>query len=158
MRYEHPVHNESPKLYDRILYVLFTVKGKNLNERDPKCIDRVNGFLRLFRQKLESLRVEENGLIAVPQRVDSFIAESIDTTTILCSQTILWTVKDSSSNRADNFNWGLNRLLGNMVKDQVLDNGLSYSKKLTAEVTDIAFQGERKRGRWPEERLTVISY
>jgi hypothetical protein len=142
--------------YEEIVFVCFRISGKYFDKREPKCIMRVNAFLRQFRQKIEEVRIEKGELKGWVIRADEFISELIDSTEILCSLQVRFQCVDGE-------NWALNRnnlirpLIHQTLKSLSLWNNLKYGERLEATVLDVNFQGSPRRGRWPERRPIVVS-
>jgi hypothetical protein len=146
------------KTYDLRMEILYVVKGASFNERDERRVERINAFLREFREKIETLKAEEGSFTARVQRVDEFSRELVDMNTLLCSNHVLWTCWDSREAWADNKNINVGPWLHKLVRSVSMDNGLEYADKLEIKVVDSIFQGEYKYGHWPPENVLFVGF
>ncbi len=140
-------------MYDMYQHICFEVRGKGLNP------NRVNPVLEKFREKLLAYRFEEDGLKAFPDVVDEFIYNEVDTSLLRCSYQIKWRIVDNDAGkRTDRFNNEIKPKLRNEMQGFRLEKVEKYNRKISIEVVNSAFQGEVKRGAWPQEHMAIVMY
>lgn len=129
--------------YELLMFICFEVRGKNLDARE------INPLLQRFRQQLERYKFEEREILAWPMRVDEFNSELVDSTWLLCSQQIRWTVYNPKGRSHSDIEV---QLLNGMLSQKLED------KKVSIQMSKAIFSGNAKIGRWPEERLAVVTF
>lgn len=138
------------RLYELIMNVCFKIVGRNLTGRIPQ----VNDFLQGFRRKIEAMEIREGNLFIRTAMVDEFNSSIQNSSAILCSHRIRWTISDSEDGWAERKN--------NKIYPLIAENlgALEHTDKaqdLVAKVERFALQGERKTGIWPAEKMPTIS-
>jgi hypothetical protein len=141
-------HEDIPPAFEVVMELCFEVKGKNLDERDPKCVERVNEFLRKLRRKIEEMKIEEPNFMASVQTVDEFEHELLSDTLLICSQQLKW---NAFARGADARNTAYPKIC-QKLKELEFTEG-SYNRKLSVRVTDFHFPYELRHGKWPNRRI-----
>jgi hypothetical protein len=142
-----------PPIFEVVMEVCFEVKGKNLDERNPECTERVNTFLRKFRRSIEETKIKEDNFRANVEFVDEFQHELLSDTLLLCSQQIKWTCYGRGAEIRNT----ANAKLGQALKKLEFEEG-SYSSKLAVRVVDFHFSGELRHNRWPNQGILTIGF
>jgi hypothetical protein len=144
------------KSYEEIVHICYEIRGKNFSTRDRSCKERVNAFLRKFRRELEKIKIEDGDLKIWVTVVDEFVSELLDTTKILCSHQLRFTIVDGPG-WAKNKNEKVRPMIHRRLRDMYMWNELKYAERLEIQVVDSCFQGSYRSGKWPEERPMVVS-
>ena len=137
------------KLYEKIISISFTVKGKNLAER----ISQVNEFLREFRRKLENVQIRDNDLFIRVDTIDEFASDLIGQNLLLCSFQTKWMVTDNEEGWAERSN---NHIFPIISETIFAIEHVDETQDLIVNMENFVIQGEPKTGRWPKERIPTV--
>ena len=140
------------KSYDIVAFVNFEARGKNLNSQT------VNPILRDFRRKLEAFKVVKGDLVIRVERCDEFESELVDSGWLLASHQVRFLIVDSDKQWANNSNNVVRPAISQGIREIEIQNGLTYTKRITVRVRDVCFQGKPRQGRWATERLNVVTF
>jgi len=137
------------KLYEKIISISFTVKGKNLAER----ISQVNEFLREFRRKLENVEIKKNDLFIRVDTIDEFASDLIGQNLLLCSFQMKWTITDNDEGWAERSN---NKIFPLISETIFAIEHVVETQDLVVNMENFALQSEAKTGRWPKEKIPMV--